>query len=146
MIMKTLFFAIFTLVLSLSLHAQAYETEITINKDNSVVSYKVKNNTEFDMVLMKGYSINSETMKSYCKVFYQNMDNANDVDCAYLEVAPYKKIALGIKPKESYVQNFYLSSLKEKKIIKVEGHFLIVYQETAGVHKTEKIVKTIKIQ
>lgn len=144
--MKTLLSTIFTLIFSFSLHAQAYEAEISINKDNSVVSYKVRNKTKFDMALIKGYSITFETMKSYCKVFYQNIDNTNDDNCAYLEVAPSKKIALGIKPKEAYVQNFDLSFLKGKKIVKVEGYFLIVYQETAGVQKTEYIVKTIKIQ
>lgn len=68
--MKRLFFTILIMITCEFVYAQDYKVEFSINNDNTIVTYKIENHTNYKLALMKGSTID-DLMRSYCELYYK---------------------------------------------------------------------------
>lgn len=141
--MKRIILIMIVLIAGLSVHAQGFEVEFTVNKERTVAIYKVKNNTEFVLALMKGPSASPDSMKSYCEVYYKSGNGK--IFSSILEVIPYPKVLIPIASRQSYLYKVDLTPFKDKHIVKLEGCFHLIVRKTVKDFETKRIIKSIDL-
>lgn len=143
--MKRMILIMVTLIACLSVHAQGFEVEFTVNKEKTVAIYKIKNYTGFILGLMKGPTASPESMKSYCEVYYKLSDGGK-IYSSVLDVVPSRKSAIGIASGQSYLYQVDLTPFKDKHIIKLEGSFHVIYQKSVNIFEAKHIIKSIDME
>lgn len=126
--MKRMVLIAFAWIMCMSIYAQAYEVDFSVDKEKTTASYKIKNNTKYYMAFLKGFI---ENIKSYCLVYYTTSNG----EPGYIEidVLPNDKYLRVIKPGETYQFQFDLSSYRKKyHVTKLEGVFDFLYQQSAN--------------
>ena len=109
-------------------YAQAYEVDFSVDQEKTTVTYKLKNNTKYDLFLRRGFFPN---MQSYCLVYYTT--STGELRCIDIDVLPDDKYLRVIKPGETYQFQFDLSSYRKKyHVTKLEGVFDFLYQQSAN--------------
>lgn len=139
--MKRLALIAFALFMCMSSYAQAYDVDFSINHNKTVVTCKVKNNTKFNMLLLRGHFTD---LKSYCEIYY--LSENKEVSMFEIDVVPDRKRVV-IKPGGTHFHQIDLKPYKKKyHITKLEGVFTLVYQKPSKELVSETIKRTIEFE
>ena len=107
-------------------YAQAYEVDFSVDKEKTIATYKIKNNTKYYMSFLKGFI---SSIKSYCLVYYTT--STGELRCIDIDVLPDDKYLRVIKPGETYRFEFALSPYTTKyHVTKLEAVFNFLYQKS----------------
>lgn len=140
--MKRLVLIMLIFITSVFTYAQDYEVVFSVNKKKTVVTCKVKNNTKFDMVLLRGHLFD---LKSYCTVYY--ISASGKVSFFDIGVMPDEKKRVLIKPGEThFYQIDMLPYNKIYHITKLKGVFEFIYQKSTQELASERITKIINFE
>ena len=109
-------------------YAQAYEVDFSVDKEKTTATYKLKNNTRFNMFLVYGHF---SSLKSYCRVYYTLSDGEDSfID---LDVRENDRKPGIIKPGETYFYQIDILPYKKRyQVTKLEGAFQLLYRESAN--------------
>ncbi len=124
--MKRLVLIAIAWLMCMSTYAQAYEVDFSVDQEKTTVTYKLKNNTKYDLFLRRGFFPN---MQSYCLVYYTT--STGELRCIDIDVLPDDKYLRVIKPGETYRFEFALSPYTTKyHVTKLEAVFNFLYQKS----------------
>lgn len=146
LIMKRLFFTILILITCGFVSAQDvqdYKVEFSIDNDYTIVTYKIENDTNDKLALMKGYVID-DLMRSYCELYYKTEDRR--IQSKIIDVIPSKEMGISVEPGKSYIYQIDLTPYKNYNIIKLEGCFRFVYKNANNEFVSKNIIKSIDRQ
>lgn len=139
--MKRLALIMFAMAASMLTYAQAYDVDFSINNNKTVITCKVKNNTKFNMLLLRGHFTD---LKSYCEIYYLSANK--EVSMFEIDVVPDRKRVV-IKPGGTHFYQIDLKPYKkEYHITKLEGVFTLVYQKPSKELVSETIKRTIEFE
>ena len=141
--MKRLFFTILIMITCEFVYAQDYKVEFSINNDNTIVTYKIENHTNYKLALMKGSTID-DLMRSYCELYYKTKDGR--ITSKIIDVIPSKKMGISIESSKSYIYQIDLTPYKNYNIIRLEGCFRIIYKNTKNESVSKNKIKNKKMQ
>ena len=126
--MKRLVLITFILFMCMSSYAQAYDLDFSVDKERTTATYKLKNNTKYDLFFRRGFFPN---MQSYCLVYY--MTSNGELGSIDIDVLPDDKYLRVIKPGETYQFQFALSPYTKKyHVTKLEAVFNFIYQKSGN--------------
>lgn len=142
--MKRLFLITVAIITCALVYAQEYEVEFSINKEETIATYMIKNCTDNYLSLIKGISKNNDSMISYCHIYYKLPDGNNSI--IFIDVIPSADIVLPIEPGDSYIYQIDLTPYKNYNIIRLEGCFRIIYKNANNESVSKNIIKNIEMQ
>ena len=122
-------------------NAQEIVFDLSLNKQDSTITYKVVNYTGVKLMVAKSIIGLDNTIKgSYCAIRYKNQQNKELYD-----FLPVSKKYFSLKPNESYSYQVNISTYMKSQPISVEGILSVGYHLSGEFNmRMEDLRRTIR--